>query len=77
MQCPHCYSKRVFRSERGNATLFFPLPLLIVCVRCHHCGSRFYRRGVLVGGEKVPPRPSRRPQVIPLSRRRMERASRW
>jgi len=54
MKCPHCSSTEVFKSKSGNAKLVWPLRWFVVCVRCHNCSKRFYRRGMLLGGEEIP-----------------------
>ena len=40
MNCPTCESQTVFPSQSGNAALFFPLRLVLICLRCHCCGRR-------------------------------------
>ena len=54
MRCPRCKSPEVFKSKSGNTWLQGPLQWIIVCVRCHSCSKQFYRRGILLAGEKVP-----------------------
>ena len=53
MKCPTCESQKVFPSQSGNAALFFPLRLMLICLRCHCCGRKFYRRRKSWGGEEV------------------------
>ena len=53
MECSRCQSQKVFASRRGNAALFFPLRLFLICLRCHHCGQKFYRRTRFLGGKRV------------------------
>jgi len=54
---PYCGSSEVFKSRRGNARIILPLRLFVVCVRCYDCGKRFFRRGVLAGGKRIPAPP--------------------
>ena len=53
-ECPRCMSWQVRRSKSGNATLVFPLNLLLVCLRCHDCGRKFYRFRFAVDESRSP-----------------------
>jgi hypothetical protein len=47
--CPRCRSTHVKKSESANSRLVFPLSLFMVWVRCHNCGRKFRRFGLLPG----------------------------
>jgi hypothetical protein len=49
MMCPVCNSTTLKKSKSANARLVFPLSLLMVWVRCYHCGRKFFRFGLLPG----------------------------
>jgi DNA-directed RNA polymerase subunit RPC12/RpoP len=49
MKCPVCNSRDLKKSKTANAHLAFPLSLLVVWVRCYHCGRKFRRFGLLPG----------------------------
>ena len=51
LHCPNCDSTRLKKSRSGNRYLPAPLSLLVVSVRCCHCGKKFYRWGVDPGRE--------------------------
>ena len=51
VKCPKCSSLNIRKSKRGNARLVFPLSLFVTSLRCHNCGKRYLRFGVLPGRE--------------------------
>jgi hypothetical protein len=58
MHCPHCNSRQVFQSRRGNALLRWPFRLFLLSVRCYKCQSRFFRLKPYLGGREVRKPPS-------------------
>ncbi len=60
MHCPECYSNELYRSRRALPwRLWLCWPLLIM-VRCHHCGNKFYRIRLTARALEYPKKRARR-----------------
>ena len=49
MMCPHCFSKDLRKSRRGNAGAIRLVRFLVVCLRCRACGRKHYRLALTFG----------------------------
>ena len=64
MKCPHCGSKEVFHSARGNARLPWLWRPFVTSIRCYTCQRRFLTRSAWALGARA-----QQPRGMKTSRR--------
>lgn len=54
IQCPSCHGLEIFRSRRSLPWYLVPFGPLVIKLRCHVCGRKFYYFRPLAWGVRFP-----------------------